>query len=215
MGLLDFIKGRGARRLRLLVCGEPLLRRRAEPVAAVTPEVRGLAERMIATMLENEVVGVGLAAPQVGRSIRLIVVATQDPEKPLAATASPGELLLGPRMPLVLVNPEIVWFSAETEARSEGCLSVPEVSGPVERPARVVLKATTLDGEGLQVECGGLLARCLQHEVDHLDGILFIDRLRDEDRAALAPQLAALERQAKRRLGQAELSASGGSPSCV
>ena len=213
MGLLDFIKGPGPRRLRVVTCGHPALRRRSEPVAAVTAEVRGLAERMIVTMLENEVVGVGLAAPQVGRNIRLIVLATHDPEKPLSPSASAGELLLGPRMPLTLVNPELIWFSAETEARSEGCLSVPELSGVVERPARVVLKASTLEGEVIQVECGGLLARCLQHELDHLDGILFLDRLRDEDRAALAAQVEALERQAKRRLAQADVSACGGSPS--
>jgi len=214
MSLLDLIKGRGARRLRLLVCGHATLRRRSEPVAEVTPEVRELAGRMIATMLENEVVGVGLAAPQVGRSLRLIVLATHDPEKPLSATASPGELLLGPRMPLALVNPEIVWFSAETETRDEGCLSIPEVSGPVERPARVVVRASTLDGEALQVECGGLLARCLQHEIDHLDGILFIDRLRDEDRAAVAAQVEALERQAARRQGTVARPVDGGVPSC-
>lgn len=214
MSLLDFIKGGGGRRLRLLTCGHPTLRRRAEPVAAVTPEIRELAERMVVTMLENEVVGVGLAAPQVGRSLRLIVLATHDPAKPLSPTASAGELLLGPRMPLALVNPEVIWFSGETETRDEGCLSVPEVSGPVERPARVVLRASTLDGEVIQVECGGLLARCIQHEIDHLDGILFIDRLRDEDRAAVAPQVEALERQERRRLKAVVPAPGGGVPSC-
>jgi len=208
MSLLEYIKGRAGGRLRLLVCGHPTLRRRAEPVTAVTPEIRELAERMIRTMLENDVVGVGLAAPQVGRSLRLIVLGTHDPERPLPPTASPGEMLLGPRMPLALVNPEVVWFSPETEAVSEGCLSVPEVAGPVERPKRVILRAATLDGETLQVECGGLLARCIQHEIDHLDGILFIDRLRDEDRARVAPQLSLLERRAARHAGA--VSAEGG-----
>lgn len=215
MSLLDIIKGRGPRRLKLLVCGHPTLRRRAEPVSVVTPEVRELAERMTVTMLENEVVGVGLAAPQVGRSLRLIVLATHEPDQPVPATASAGELLLGPRMPLAVINPEVVWFSPETAVRDEGCLSVPEVSGPVERPARVVLRATTLDGELLQVECGGLLARCIQHEIDHLDGILFVDRLRDEDRAAVAPQIHALERQVARRLAlNAPQPAAGGTPAC-
>lgn len=209
MSLLGFIKGRSGGRLRLLVCGHPTLRRRAEPIAAVTPEIRDLAERMTRTMLENEVVGVGLAAPQVGRSLRLIVLGTHDPERPLPPGASPGEALLGPRMPLALVNPEVVWFSPETEAASEGCLSVPDVAGPVERPKRIILRAGTLDGEILQVECGGLLARCLQHEIDHLDGILFIDRLRDEDRARVAPQIALLERRSARRAEAAEAAEGG------
>jgi peptide deformylase len=204
MGLLDLLKGRGARRMRVLTCGHPALRRRSEPVRAVTPEVRELASRMVVTMFENEVVGVGLAAPQVGTNLRLIALATHDPAKPVPPEASPGELLLGPRMPLVLVNPEILWFSAETATREEGCLSVPEVSGVVERPARIILRAGTLDGETIQLECGGLLARCVQHEIDHLDGILFIDRLRDEDRVALAPQIEALARRARPGPGRTE-----------
>jgi peptide deformylase len=204
MGLLDLLKGRRARRLRVLVCGHPTLRRRSEPVPAVTPEICELASRMVVTMFENEVVGVGLAAPQVGLILRLITLATHDPAKPVPPDASPGELLLGPRMPLALVNPEILWSSAERETREEGCLSVPEVSGLVERPARIVVRATTLDGEVIQLECGGLLGRCIQHEVDHLDGILFIDRLRDEDRAALMPQIEALARRVRARVAGAE-----------
>jgi len=203
MGLLDLLKGRGARRMRVLVCGHPTLRRRAEPVRAVTPEVRELAARMVVTMFENDVVGVGLAAPQVGVSSRLITLATHDPAKPVPPGASPGELLLGPRMPLTLVNPEILWFSAETETREEGCLSVPEAAGLVERPVRIILRASTLDGETLQLECGGLLGRCIQHEIDHLDGILFIDRLHDEDRVALAPLIEALERRHRPEVAEA------------
>lgn len=197
--------------MRVLVCGHPTLRRRAEPVYAVTPEIRELASRMIVTMFENEVVGVGLAAPQVGVSTRLIALATHDPAKPVPPDASPGELVLGPRMPLALVNPEILWFSAETVTREEGCLSVPEAAGQVERPARIILRASTLDGEVLQLECGGLLGRCLQHEIDHLDGILFIDRLHDEDRVALAPQIEALERRYRPAAAGAAVPAGGAS----
>jgi peptide deformylase len=215
MSLLDFLKGRGARRMRVLTCGHPALRRRSEAVGTVTPELRELAGRMVVTVFENETAGVGLAAPQVGVNARLIVVATHDPATPSEATASAGELLLNPRMPLALLNPEVIWFSAETEARDEGCLSVPEVSGVVERPARVVLRASTLDGELIQVECAGLLGRCIQHEIDHLDGILFVDRLRDEDRATVAPQVEALERRARRQLGAAATPASVGGPSCA
>lgn len=215
MSLLDFLKGRGARRMRVLACGHPALRRHSEPVTAVTPELRELAGRMIVTVFENETAGVGLAAPQVGVNTRLIVLATHDPNKPPASATSAGELLLNPRMPLALINPEVIWFSAETETREEGCLSVPEAAGPVERPARVVLRASTLDGELIQVECAGLLGRCIQHEIDHLDGILFVDRLRDEDRVAVAPVVEALERRARRQLGLAPAPASVGGPSCA
>jgi peptide deformylase len=214
MGLLDLLKGRGTRRLRVLTCGHPALRRRSEPVGAVTPELRELAERMVVTMFENETTGVGLAAPQVGVNTRLIVLATYDPAKPPPPTLSAGELLLNPRMPLALVNPEILWFSSDTETREEGCLSVPEAAAPVERPARIVVRASTLDGEVIQVECGGLLGRCIQHEIDHLDGILFVDRLRDEDRAAVAPLVAALERRAQRSCGAVAGSVAAGSASC-
>ncbi len=200
--------------MRVLTCGHPALRRRSEPVGAVTPELRELAGRLIVTVFENETAGVGLAAPQVGVNTRLIVLATHDPEQPPEVTASAGELLLGPRMPLALINPEVIWFSAETETRDEGCLSLPEVNGPVERPARVVLRASTLDGELIQVECAGLLGRCIQHEIDHLDGILFVDRLRDEDRAVVASLVETLERRTQRRLGPAEMPASAGGASC-
>ena len=142
--------------------------------------------------------GVGLAAPQVGVGLRLITVATHDPANPMSPNASPGELLLGPRMPLALVNPEILGSSERLETVIEGCLSVPEVSGAVERPAAVILRAWTLDGEKIEVECGGLLARCLQHEIDHLDGVLFIDRISDGEREEAAPMLRQLEQLEKR-----------------
>lgn len=210
MSVLDLLRNRGARRLRVLTCGHPALRRRSEPVQAVTPELRQLAGRMVTTLFENEVPGVGLAAPQVGVNVRLVALATHDPAKPVPPEASPGELVLGPRMPLVVVNPQILWFSPQTEVREEGCLSIPEVYGPVERPARIVFRAATLDGEVLQFECGGLLARCLQHEIDHLDGILFTDRLRDEDRAAVADRLAALEKRHRARPAQAARAGAAG-----
>ena len=186
--------------LRVRTCGDPLLRQRSGAVDEITPEIRALAARMVVTMFENETRGIGLAAPQVGHSIRLITLATQHPSDPLPVDASPGECLLCARMPLALVNPEIVSASSVAETASEGCLSVPELYGEVTRPRSVVLRATTLDGEHIQVECGGLLARCLQHEIDHLDGILFIDRLSREEADALASNLRALEKRTKREI---------------
>jgi len=159
--------------------GDPVLRKKAKPIAKLTPEHQVLAEQMIVTMIENR--GIGLAAPQVGRSLRLITIWTNDATKPFPPDASPGELLLIPHMPLALVNPEILSFSPETDVLDEGCLSVPKINGPVVRPSRIVLRAMAMNGQTLEVECGGLLARCLQHEVDHLDGKLFVERLDPED----------------------------------
>ncbi|MDQ0290946.1 peptide deformylase [Oligosphaera ethanolica] len=199
--MFDFLQKAKPRRMRIVRHGHPALRKRSEPVTAITPELVALAERMIVTMQENEVVGVGLAAPQVGVNIRLIVIDTRsekDDSDP--AVLSPGEALLNPRMPLALVNPEIVSSSAETECAGEGCLSVPDVSGEVTRPARVILRAKSLAGEELQVECGHLLSRCLQHEIDHLDGVLFIDRISAEEQKIAAPTLARMEKAEQRRL---------------
>lgn len=201
MGLLDkFSCSSSPRRLPVIFCGHPVLREKAKRVEEVTPGVRELAARMVVTMYENEVRGVGLAAPQVARRLRLVVIDTSDPENPPASTASPGEIVLEPRMPLVLVNPEILSSSQDQSVVSEGCLSVPEISGDVERPVSVILKSDTLDGETIQVECGGLLARCLQHEIDHLDGVLFVDRMVPEDRKSIEAELSALERKVKQSL---------------
>ena len=134
--------------------GSPVLRERTAPVAEVTDEVRRLAEDMFETM--HAAKGIGLAAPQVGRRERLFVAEVEEGER------------------LVLINPEIVL--AEGKAKGEeGCLSIPEIYGEVERAARVTVRALDRDGRPFEVEGMGLLARCLQHEIDHLHGKLFID----------------------------------------
>ena len=141
---------------------DPRLRRRSEPIEKVTDELRQLAADMLETMYDEP--GIGLAAPQVGMPVRLVVVDTD-------WTDEDAE-----RAPLVLVNPEIV----EREGKivwNEGCLSVPDYNADVERAERVVLRATDLDGNPIEEEAHGLRAVCFQHELDHLDGFLFIDRI--------------------------------------
>lgn len=199
--MFDFLQKAKPRRMRIVRHGHPALRKRSEPVTAITPELVILAKRMIVTMQENEIVGVGLAAPQVGVNVRLIVIDTR-PEGDVAKSMalSPGEVLLNPLMPLALVNPEIVSGSEETECASEGCLSLPDVAGEVARPARVVLRAKTLAGEELQVECANLLSRCLQHEIDHLNGVLFTDRISDDELKIAAPTMERMEKAEQRRL---------------
>jgi len=137
--------------------GDPILRRRAEPVSEVTPEIRAILRDMIDTMYRE--VGVGLAAPQVGISLRLMVV---DDEKG--------------RGPRALVNPEIVDQGGRVVAE-EGCLSIPGIFAPVARAEWVRLEAQDEEGQPVTVETKGLYARVIQHEMDHLDGVLFVDRL--------------------------------------
>ncbi len=141
------------------ILGDPVLRKKAEAVAAIDDEVRRLIKDMFDTMYQED--GVGLAAPQVGVSHRVIVV---DPREQDAR-------------PLGLINPVIVASDDETDRGEEGCLSIPGLKDIVERPASVVLEALDVEGQPVRIEADGLLARVLQHEVDHLDGVLFIDRV--------------------------------------
>ena len=183
--------------MRVVCNGNPALRVKSLPVMSITDEIRELARRMIVTMKENELPGVGLAAPQVGVNKRMIVIDTRptgrkEKRSEKKKQLSPGEIMLNPLMPLALVNPEILSSSAETETCGEGCLSLPGVEGDVTRPSRVLLRAMLLDGKEVMVECGGLLARCLQHEIDHLDGILFYDRIPKEQQEAANDIMAEL-----------------------
>jgi peptide deformylase len=146
--------------LRICHYPDPVLKRKAEPVTVFDAELRRLANDMLDTMYAAP--GVGLAAPQVGVSRRLIVL-----------DCSPKE---GDRTPLVAVNPEIVGAEGEC-CEEEGCLSVPEYYAKVPRREKVRVRFRDLDGTSREIEADGLWAICLQHEIDHLEGILFVDRL--------------------------------------
>lgn len=147
--------------LPILVAPDPILKTKAKPVAAVDDSVRQLMDDMLETMYHAP--GIGLAAPQVGVSKRIIVV-------DLARENEPAK-------PLRMVNPEIVWVSEEDAEYEEGCLSVPEHYADVVRPASVRIRYLDYDGKKQEIQPEGLLATCLQHEIDHLDGVLFIDRI--------------------------------------
>ncbi|HKJ25982.1 MAG TPA: peptide deformylase [Myxococcota bacterium] len=141
---------------------DPRLKEVSEPISEVTDAIREIAADMCDVMYDEP--GIGLAAPQVGEAIRLIVVDTEWTEEDAE------------RSPLVLLNPEIV----EREGKvtwTEGCLSVPDFTADVERAARVKLRATDLDGKPVEIDAEELQAVCFQHEIDHLDGVLFIDRI--------------------------------------
>lgn len=168
--------------------GAPVLRKIAAPVAVVDDNIRKLASDMIDAM--GYFNGIGLAAPQYGESLRLVVIDVPQESN----TGSPGEALLLPKMPLVLINPEIVMSSEKSASREEGCLSVPGLYAPVCRPERVVLRTQIMDGDFIEIECGGLLGRCIQHELDHLDGKLFTDRVEPDTARQIRGDLDRLTR---------------------
>ena len=142
--------------------------------------MRDLAPKMLASMYAAP--GIGLAAPQVGVGLRLFVMDLQENNL---------------RKPLVLINPEILAQSTETSSREEGCLSIPGQYAEVTRPARVKVRYLDLEGARREVEGDGLLAACLQHEIDHLDGVLFVDHLSMLKRNMLMRKLAKEQRQKK------------------
>lgn len=136
--------------------GEDILRKKAEPVAEINDEIRALVEDMFETMIEKD--GVGLAAPQIGKSLRLFVVIADDDVR------------------RVFINPQIIKTSTEVGEYDEGCLSIPQVYETIVRPLQVTVQAYNEKGRPFTLEADGLLARIIQHEYDHLDGILYIDR---------------------------------------
>lgn len=145
----------------ILVVPHPVLKQVSTPVEAVDDALRALMDDMLETMYDAP--GIGLAAVQIGVPKRVIVMdlARQDE----------------PKEPRYFVNPEIIWASEETAPYEEGCLSVPEIYDEVERPARVKLKYLNYQGQAVEEDAEGMFAVCIQHEMDHLQGVLFIDHL--------------------------------------
>jgi peptide deformylase len=155
--------------------GHPVLRQRCSAITAVDDSLRQLAADMLETMADAS--GVGLAAPQVGEDVRLAVIdVSHDPECVSMLKVNGADADLASIMPLVFINPELV-FSREKDTDVEGCLSIRGIRAEVRRPAAVIAKLPQLDGSVLEIETDGLLARALQHEIDHLNGVLFVDRL--------------------------------------
>ncbi len=158
--------------------GDPVLRKKCQPVDEITDEIKKLVEDMVDTMEANN--GIGLAAPQVGLEHRIFItyVPLQDEE---------GEYGTGQLR--VFINPEIIEFSEEQTEMNEGCLSIPTVHGEVVRPFRVKVQALNLEGNEFVEEFTGLEAHCVLHENDHINGVLFVDRIRGKERKALDAQL--------------------------
>jgi peptide deformylase len=145
----------------ILILPDKRLRQVSAPVKKIDAGIRKLVEDMFETMYDAP--GIGLAAIQVGTPQRVITMDLAKKEEP--------------KSPQVFINPEILWSSEEKATYEEGCLSIPEFYGDVERPAQVKVKYLDLEGAAHEIEANGLLATCLQHEIDHLNGVLFIDHL--------------------------------------
>jgi peptide deformylase len=164
--------------LPIITAPDPRLKIKARPVPAVDNKVRRLMDDMLDTMYAA--IGIGLAAPQVGQSSRVIVLdVARDGEKP---------------QPLQLANPEILWRSPELTTGNEGCLSLPEHYAEVTRPAKIRLRYLDYQNEIREIEASGLLAMCLQHEIDHLDGVLFVDHISSLKRGMILRKLAKAKR---------------------
>ena len=157
---------------------DPVLREVARPVETITDATRTLIDDMFETMYDAR--GIGLAATQVGVTERVVVIDLQEPDEP------EGEPV---RAPIAFVNPEITWVSEDVGRYNEGCLSIPEQYAEVERPARCRVKWLDRAGAAQEQEMDGLLAVCIQHEIDHLNGVLFIDHLSKLKRDMLVKKL--------------------------
>jgi peptide deformylase len=174
----------------IAIYGSPVLRKKGKPIEKITDEIRTLAEDMIETM--HDAHGVGLAAQQIGEPVQLTVIDVTDAEnRPSRMWIDGREVDPKEHMPLILLNPELE-LGRETEVGVEGCLSFPEITADIARAERVKVNALTLDGKPISFEAEGLLSRAVQHEIDHLNGILFIDRMSSAAKVSLASKLKKL-----------------------
>jgi peptide deformylase len=165
----------------ILIHPDPRLKKVCDPVAEITPELRSLAEDMLETMYDAP--GIGLAAPQVGVTRRLIVMDC---------------IKEGTPEPVVLFNPVVFWSSEDRSVYEEGCLSIPDIYNEITRPAEVAVRWMDVDGNEQERQFSGIWATCVQHEIDHLDGKLFIDYLGPLKRQMITRKMEKLKRERAR-----------------
>lgn len=182
--------------LSIMQYGDPILRAKGKQIEKIDDYIRALAANMIETM--HAANGIGLAAQQVGEALQLAVLdISQIEDRPSGLNLNGSDVDPTTSMPLVLINPEIE-LGGETEVGIEGCLSFPDITGQIERAESTMARARNLEGDKIEIVATGLLARAIQHEVDHLNGILFIDRMNSAAKAALSSRLKRLQKQTKR-----------------
>ena len=182
--------------LQILEYGDPILRAKGKPIENIGDRIRELAANMIETM--HAANGVGLAAQQIGEALQLTVLdVSLIEDRPSTLKLDGKDVDPKAAMPLVLINPEIE-LRGETKVGVEGCLSFPEITGEIERAKSVIVRAQTLEAGTIEIEASGFLARAIQHEGDHLNGILFIDRMNSAAKAALSSRLKRLQKETRR-----------------
>jgi peptide deformylase len=175
--------------------GNPILRQKGARIAAVTDEINKLIDDRFETMRSAR--GIGLAAQQVGKALQLAIIDVRGiTDRPSSLELNGASSDVEAFMPLVLINPEIKPLN-DPIAGPEGCLSFPEIYADILRPESVEVRALNRSGEQFEFRCGGLLARAVQHEADHLNGILFIDRMSKADKEDLKPELEELQAETK------------------
>src|SRR5439155_5739755 len=183
-------------KLPILQYGDPILRMRGKRLEKIDERIRQLTQDMIETMRAAN--GVGLAAQQVGEALQLTVIdVSQVEDRPSTMKLNGKDVDPRTAMPLILINLEIK-LAGETEFATEACLSFPEISGQIGRAKSVIARAQTLEDGRIEIEASGLLGRAIQHEVDHLNGVLFIDRMNSAVKAALSSRLKRMQKETKR-----------------
>jgi len=183
-------------RLSILQYGDPVLRAKGNPIDKIDNLIRELAQNMLETMQAAN--GIGLAAQQVGEPLQLTVIdISQVEDRPSTMKLHGRDVDPRTAMPLILINPQVT-LGEGSATGTEGCLSFPEITGEIERAESVNVRAQTLEAKTIEIEATGLLARALQHEADHLNGILFIDRMSSAAKASLSSRLKRLQKETKR-----------------
>ena len=174
--------------------GDPVLQTKGRAIGEVSDSIRQLAQDMLETMYAAN--GIGLAAQQIGLPLQIAVVdvAPVQQDRPSTLVVDGQEANLADWMPLTLINPQLTLGSAKDTA-SEGCLSFPDFHGDVSRSSQIKVRAQMVDGRHVEFEAGGMLARAIQHEVDHLNGVLFVSRMNSATKASLAGRLKRLHRE--------------------
>lgn len=179
--------------LRITQYEEPILRKKGKKITAFDKPLRLLVQQMIETM--NAANGIGIAAQQVGEDLQLCIVDVRECEDDFAYVLDGRQPPVDLIMPMVIANPEVEFLEGEATVYEEGCLSFPDLRGEVKRPEAVRLKFQDGEGNPHLLECDGIFARCIQHEVDHVNGILFIDRMDKKTLRKLEPKLKKLKEE--------------------
>jgi peptide deformylase len=165
--------------LKISFYGEPILTQKGKKITDFSNDLKKLYQDMLDTMYKEE--GIGLAAQQVGLALQFCVIDVPNyPEYPITCILDGKPISPQLLMPMVLINPIVDFLPSDEYYYEEGCLSFPEIKADVARPELIIVKYQDIDGNAHKLECDGLLGRCIQHEVDHLNGILFIDRMEKE-----------------------------------